>query len=151
MIKVCLIFLIAIYVARVLRLFAGAQPGADIVTCRHALENVLNPSAGDNGFCARASRQPGRPELGNHAAAAQSTPLSRHGIKASIEHLTLLYHFCLRVVPRIFLEQTSLVSQQHQCIGINQVRDQCGQCIVVTEANLVGDNRIILSEISESK
>ena len=42
-------------------------------------------------------------------------------------------------MARIGIEHAIAIGEDHQQIGLDQVGNQCGQGIVVTEADLVGD------------
>jgi hypothetical protein len=48
------------------------------------------------------------------------------------------------IAPRIGLEQTRLIGQDHQRIGFHQVGHQRAQSVVVAELDLVGDHGVIL-------
>jgi kynureninase len=49
-----------------------------------------------------------------------------------------------RIAARVGAEEAGLIGQDHQRIGVDQVRDQRAERVVVAELDLVGHDRVVL-------
>ncbi|MNT04455.1 hypothetical protein D3C72_1390340 [compost metagenome] len=84
-------------------------------------------------------------QLGLHAATTQrTTGTTGHGIQARIIGTGFVDQLRIRVVARVGIEHAVAVGEDHQQVGFDQVGDQRGQGVVVTETDFVGDHRVVL-------
>ncbi len=90
-------------------------------------------------------RQARRPQLGLHSAAPQGAGTAAgHRIELRIIGTRLVDQLGIGIVARIGVEHPVAIGKDHQQVGLDQVGHQCRQGVVVAEADLVGDHRVVL-------
>ena len=121
------------------------QGRADRLAVRQPQQHVGLPAPGDHGVGAAARRALGRQDLGDHPAPPDArSRAAGHLFQLGSASGRAIDEARVRVLARIGGIQALLVRQDHQGVRLDQVRHQRAQRVVVTELDLVVDDRIVL-------
>ncbi len=102
-------------------------------------------TAGDHGVSAAASGATGCQHLGQHAAGADAAASpAGHGFECRVASLRVPDQCRRCVFARIGCVEAGLVGEDHQQVGFNQIGHQRAERVVVTKADLVGGDRVVL-------
>jgi hypothetical protein len=109
---------------------AGQRPGGQV-------------GGGEHHRDAESGRDPGRLDLGHHAAGPDPSGAAQRDAD-EVAVAPNLREPARTWLPRITVVQPVDIREQHQPVGADEVRDQGRQSIVVTEPDLVGRDRVVL-------
>ena len=124
---------------------AGDQGGADAFAGGQAQQHVVLAAPGDDGAGATACRTLRCQHLGQHAAAADAAAgTAGHRFQRRVAGSGFVDESCSRVLARVGCVQAALVGQDHVRVGVNEVRDERAERVVVAEADLVVDDGVVL-------
>ena len=122
----------------------GAEQGTDRLTARDGEQCFGLAAVGDHGRSTRARRRVGGIELGAHAAAAESAlALAGHADELRIGEVGLADELGVGITAWIAIEQTFLIREDHQQVGLDEIHRQRAERVVVAQADLVGGDRVV--------
>ena len=131
----------------------GAHDRADRPPGDRVGDDVGRVGGGDDGPHAGPRRDPGRGELGGHAAAPPCGPgAAGDRLERGVDLRDLLDQRRVGVETRIGGEQARGVGEQHEHVGADEVRDQRGEPVVVAVADLVvGDGVVLVDDRDDTE
>ena len=119
------------------------EPRTDVLARKHRLQSIRGCQLHAD---TAGGRQHGGLHLRRHAARAHARASAGHEhAHEVVRALNALDQLRARVVRRSRVEAVD-VRQQHEGIGLDHLRDERGEAIVVAETQLAGGHRIVLVE-----
>ena len=123
---------------------AGVQLGADAFTLCQTWQYLRFASAGDDGAGATAHGAFGCQYFGEHAAFANAAACAtRHLFEWFQARRCALDEFGVRVFARVGGEQSGLIGEDDEYVGLDQVGHQCAEGVVVTDFNFIGNDGVV--------
>ncbi len=123
----------------------GRQQRTQLLTGLEPRQHLLDTPTDNHRIGTGTRRQTCRAQLGLHAATPQrAASPARYRIQRRVVGTRLADQIGIGIAARIGVEHAVTVGQDHQQIGLDQVGDQRRQRVVVAEADLVGDDGVVL-------